>query len=106
MWINNGAVKMKETELKILYLTLEREPFIEILEGRKKAEFRRDCPHWRSRLLNKDGSIKKFDIVQFTNGYNNQCPAMRVEWKGLSCSGQFIIHLGEILETWKTSKLQ
>jgi len=32
------ARKNEEPELRILYLTLKREPFVDILEGRKKIE--------------------------------------------------------------------
>ena len=100
---------MKEPELRILYLTLKREPFVEILEGMKKIEYRWFKPYWITRLHNKE-----YDIVQFTNGYGNDRPAMRVEFKGIKLftgfsplgnGQQYGIILGDILETWKTSKL-
>lgn len=100
---------MKEPEMRILCLTLNREPFVEILEGRKKVEYRWFKPYWITRLHNKE-----YDIVQFSNGYGNDRPAMRVEFKGIriftgsspiGTGQQYAISLGDVLETWKTSKL-
>ena len=79
--------------MKILYLTLYKEPFIEILEGRKKNEYRRNNEYWRKRLINPDGTAKIFDIIQFTNGYGKHRPAMRVEWLGVTI-------IDKILDAW------
>lgn len=96
-------------ELRILYLTLKREPFVDIFEGRKKNEYRWFKPFWIVRLHNKE-----YDVVQFTNGYGNDRPAMRVEFKGIKLftgvspigdGQQYNIKLGDILETWKCENL-
>lgn len=81
-----------------LHLTLNAYWFNEILQGRKKNEYRNITPFWRSRLFYKDGTPKPFDVVQFKNGYATDAPVMVVEFKGLTETSCFDIALGNILE--------
>jgi hypothetical protein len=82
-----------------LTLTLHAWWFNEIYQGRKINEYREDSDHWRKRLLDKNGKLKKFKCVKFINGYGDHRPYMLVEWLACEYFGEFDIHLGKILET-------
>lgn len=64
--------------MKILHLTLKKHWFDEILSGRKKVEYREIKPFWEVRLVG-----KKYDVIQFRNGYESDSPTMQVEYLGL-----------------------
>ena len=103
-----------------LYLVLTKEWFTEILEGRKKEEYRDFTDFYISRLCECDekGEIidfKKYKTVKFQLGYQKNAPQMIVEIKdilietdeGISPENgdflttdncKFVIALGEILE--------
>lgn len=88
---------------KILHLTLLRNWFIEILEGRKLEEYREIKPYWKIRLFNQDGSIKDYGIIIFKNGYARNAPEMRIEFKGVKekiwkNKKVYAIQLGKIFE--------
>ena len=102
------------SEKKILNLTLNKQWFDLILLGQKKQEYREYKKHWCSRLLDKDGNLKSFDEVHFTNGYGSTKPFVSVEFKSIaivngmhhepkndeplnSLSRYFVIHLGKVL---------
>jgi len=97
----------------ILRLTLKKEWFDLIKNGKKKFEYREYKQHWISRLL-KDGT-RNFKEVHFINGYGKHMPSMRVEFTGMQIlegrnieaensepvdvkKKYFVIGLGEILE--------
>lgn len=63
--------------MKILFLTLKKDPFDVTLTGEKKIEYRRKSAWIDSRLIN-----KKYDVIKFTNGYSKNKPWMIVEFKG------------------------
>jgi len=50
-------------------LVLATDPFNVMEEGEKLVEYRDNTPYWRSRLLQKDGSFRKFKEVEFSLGY-------------------------------------
>jgi len=80
--------------MKILNLTLYRKWFDEIASGKKTEEYRSMIPYWTTRLLDND-----FDEVHFRNGYGNDAPFMRVEFKGLDIRNKtYVIKLGKVLE--------
>ena len=60
--------------MNTLYLTLNKEPFYQILSGEKKEEYRRNILYWVKRILKKE-----FDEIFFRNGYTLGRPWMRVE---------------------------
>lgn len=105
---------------KILHLTLKRRWFGLIASGLKGYELREDKQHWRSRLLNRDGSLRDFDEIHFRLGYGLAVPFMRVEFMVTHrlCqekaeqfavhgeevkSGQFVICLGKVIEVKRWS---
>lgn len=107
--------------MKTLHLTLKTGWFDMIAAGDKKEEYREIKPYWETRLLHSPyvdinipglqaDQIKKYEAIEFRNGYSKNARKMTVEWLGLSV-GQpafrwfgreekgiiFIIHLGQIL---------
>lgn len=64
-------------EPKVLKLTLKRKPFAVMLTGEKDFEVRKPSKWILSRLKN-----KKYDNVQFVNGYGNSRPMFFCEYKG------------------------
>ena len=108
-----GSSKGKDN--KQLYLVLAKVWFNEILEGKKKEEFRAFTDHNISRLaICEDGEFidcRQFETVKFQLGYTKDAPQMIVEVKDVyiemedeKCEQlttencEFVIELGEILE--------
>lgn len=91
-------------EKKVLHLTLMKKWFDEILSGSKKFEYREIKPYWTKRLFNLDGSVKKYDLIHFRNGYSKDARNMDVEFLGV-CENIFenekvyAIKLGKILHS-------
>lgn len=103
-----------------LYLVLTKQWFTEILEGRKKEEYRDFTDYYINRLcvLNEEGEIintKNYKTVRFQLGYQKSAPQMVVEVKDIliemdenididkgdlltTDNSNFTIILGEILE--------
>ena len=85
----------------ILYLTLEREWFDDIVRGVKNEEYRELKDYWKKRL---EG--RTYDIVRFRNGYARDAPVMDVEFLGVEKRKDcYAIRLGKILriERWRDS---
>jgi hypothetical protein len=82
----------------VLHLNLHREFFAAIAAKTKRIEYR-DCkPYWRRRLQG-----RKYDFIQFRNGYATKAPEMLVEFRGLRRYGKgrsayYAIRLGRILK--------
>lgn len=67
---------------KILRLSLYAQWFKLILKGNKTIEYR-EIKQWSTSLLHqRDGTKKNFDFILFTNGYGNNRPWMKIEFKG------------------------
>ena len=64
--------------LAILHLNLHREFFAQIAARTKCIEYRDQTAYWRKRL---EG--RKYDVIQFRNGYATNAPVMVVEFRGL-----------------------
>ena len=86
-----------------LHLYLHREWFAAIAAKTKRIEYRAQTPYWRQRL---EG--RKYDVIQFRNGYATNAPEMQVEFRGLRRYGKgrnahYAIRLGRILKIkrWK-----
>lgn len=89
----------------ILHLNLHRQYFAAIVAKTKRMEYRRRTPYWKTRLEN-----RKYDVIQFRNGYATDAPEMQVEFLGvrrIKKDGQnvYAIRLGKILKIrrWKKS---
>jgi hypothetical protein len=53
----------------VLHLNLHREWFASFATKAKRAEYRRRTPYWKTRLEN-----RKYDVIQFRNGYATDAP--------------------------------
>ena len=89
----------------ILHLNLHRQYFAAIVAKTKRIEYRSHTPYWKTRLEN-----RKYDVIQFRNGYATDAPEMQVEFLGvrrIKKDGQnvYAIRLGKILKIrrWKKS---
>lgn len=87
----------------ILHLNLHRDPFADIVAGKKPTEYRECTPYWKARL---EG--RSYDIIQFRNGYATKAPVMTVEFLGTKKvrkrgNPHYAIQLGRILslKRWK-----
>ena len=90
--------RLKPIHRKVLAMTLNREPFDQIVRGEKKTEYREYKAFWRERLIG-----IRYDEVHFRNGYAPNAPFMRIQYRGLWIYGTgrsryFGIRLGKILE--------
>jgi len=79
-------------------LNLHRVHFAAIVAGTKKTEYRAYSPYWRRRIQD-----RRYDVIQFRNGYATKAPAMTVEYRGYRVQGAgrnkvFAIRLGRLLE--------
>ena len=57
---------------KILHIIIKKEPYSEILAGKKTEEVRELCPFWDSRLIefvNDEPVWRQYDIIRFHLGY-------------------------------------
>ena len=69
-----------------------------VAERKKRIEYRKQTPYWQRRL---EG--RKYDFIQFRNGYATKAPVMLVEFLGVrkygkGRSGYYAIRLGRILK--------
>ena len=89
--------------LRILRLTLKRKWFDMIAIGEKREEYRTPGKWINSRIHG-----KKYDVIEFKNGYGANVPTMIVEYKGATHgigkpewggTGEhvLVIHLGAVL---------
>lgn len=94
----------------VLRLTIKKKWFDLISSGIKKEEYREVKPYWISRLMLTDGTFKKFDKIEFINGYKKDSPRITTECNGIikgfgnpdlgafKDKEVFIIKLGNVLE--------
>lgn len=69
--------------MKILYLTLTKEPFETMETGLKDKEYREPSAWIRSRLIDKKtGNPKHYDVVLFRNGYEMNKPYFAATYLG------------------------
>jgi len=105
--------------MKTLHLSLKKLPFDVMVTGEKTEEFRIDSAWIISRMFNKDGTPKNYDVIKFTNGYGSDKPYFICNYEGfrqnVACvpahtysngfefegmaDNNFIIYLGLIIET-------
>ena len=90
--------------MNTLKLTLKKKWFDLIDQGIKTEEYREIKPYWYKRLVFeyeesfKDTfitSMKTFDLVEFTNGYNSTSPKIVLECQNISV-GQGLTEWGAV----------
>ena len=65
---------------KVLKLTLKKKWFDLMQSGEKKIEFREPSDWIFSRLLDENGDVKKYDLIEFKNGYGKNAPCFCCEF--------------------------
>ena len=73
-----GPMPRLVVPLRVLRLTLKKKWFDMIASGEKKSEYRLPSQWILSRLP----SGKRYDVVEFANGYGKHVPRVTVEFKG------------------------
>ena len=91
-------MKFDSSTVSVLHLNLHRKWFAAIAAKTKRTEYRRRTPYWKTRL-----EKRKYDVIQFRNGYATDAPEMLVEFRGLRRYGKgrnayYAIRLGKILK--------
>jgi hypothetical protein len=82
-----------------LRLTLNRHWFDQIVSGKKTVEYREIKPYWTARL-EWGGRVRRFNRIEFRNGYHAGARTVTVECLGITKnlqSGFYEIRLGRIL---------
>ena len=83
--------------METLKIIIKKEWFDKIANGTKKTEYREASPFWDSRLLDKNGKKRKYDRIEFINGYNTDARRMVTGFEGVSeRDGVFHIKIGKI----------
>jgi hypothetical protein len=95
--LRNKRAEMKKFEYPTLKLFIKREWFDQIQTGKKKIEYRDNSPFWRSRLYDKNGKKRKYESIEFINGYKRYAPRMCTTFKGFDLKRNSIhIHIGKV----------
>ena len=90
---------MGKTEKSILKIVIKGEWFDEIASKKKKIEYREYTPFWISRLYDKDGRKRYYDLIEFINGYNTDARRMITKYEGFNKKGNLLhIHIGKIIK--------
>src|SRR5579863_1810950 len=74
--------KKELDEAKILKFNLKTEPFMVMVTGEKKVEYRDIKPWMNSRLFDKDGNPRIYDFVKFTLAFGNDKPYFICRFNG------------------------
>lgn len=91
---------MKKSELATLKIVIKGEPFDMIKSKAKKIEYREVTPFWISRLYDKNGKKRVYELIEFINGYNTDARRMVTKYEGFSKKGGiFHIYVGKILKS-------
>jgi hypothetical protein len=109
---------------KVLHLSLRKLPFDVMSTGEKNQEFRKYSKWIHSRLFDKNGNLKNYDLVKFTNGYGKDKPYFICDFNGVKQANKnihkeysnglivneltdvdYIIQLGNVIETGNFIKL-
>jgi hypothetical protein len=101
----------KLNSMKTLHLTILRAYFDEILQGKKKEEYREASPYWLRRLKQEADHRRPltFTHVAFRNGYNPDSPSLTIELEDIELmtfrqpQGKkerlFVLFLGKLIST-------
>ena len=88
---------MKTIEKPTLKIVIKREWFDKIITQEKKTEYRKVSPFWTSRLYDKNGKKRTYDLIEFINGYNTNSRRLITEFIGFEKKqGEYHIHIGKI----------
>ena len=90
---------MKIDNKASLKIVIKKQWFDEIASGKKKIEYREVKPFWQSRLYDANGKKRKYDNIEFINGYNVDAKRMFTKYEGFDKKGmKFNIKIGKIIK--------
>jgi hypothetical protein len=90
---------MKKDSKPTLKVVIKGEPFDMIKAKTKVIEYREVTPFWISRLYDKNGKKREYELIEFINGYNKDARRMVTKFVGFSKKGGlFHIFVGQILK--------
>jgi len=82
---------------EVLKIVIKGEWFDLISSNKKKIEYREVTPFWISRLYDKNGKKRTYQLIEFINGYNKDARRMISEYNGFNKKGNlFHIQIGKI----------
>ena len=85
--------------METLVIVIKSEWFDQIAAKTKTIEYRDVTPFWTSRLFDKDGKRRKYDRIEFINGYNKDARRMITGFEGFNIRGQtYNIKIGKIFK--------
>jgi hypothetical protein len=88
--------------METLKIVIKKEWFDEIASGKKKIEYRDISPFWTSRLYDKNGKKRVYDLIEFINGYNTDARRKVTKYEGFQKRGNFYnIQVGKIVKRSK-----
>ena len=83
--------------METLKIVIMREWFDQIAARQKTIEYRQVTPFWTSRLFDKNGKKRKYDRIEFINGYNKDARRMITGFEGFSKRKDlYLIKVGKI----------
>jgi hypothetical protein len=89
---------MNKPTKAILKIVIKGEWFDQIAAKKKKIDYREYTPFWISRLYDKDGKKRNYDLIEFINGYNKDARRMIVKYEGFNKKGDvLLIKIGKII---------
>lgn len=89
---------MNKTEKSTLKIVIKAEWFDQIASKKKKIEYRELTAFWTSRLYDKDGKKRHYDLIEFINGYNTDARRLITKYEGFSKKGDLLlIKIGKII---------
>lgn len=90
---------MKNVDSTVLKIVIKGEWFDQIAAKKKKIEYRDVSPFWSSRLYDKNGKKRTYDMIEFINGYNTDARRLFTKFEGFQRKGElFHIYIGKILK--------
>lgn len=94
-----NAVKPIKAEKPTLKIVIKGEWFDMIMAKTKKIEYREVTPFWTSRLYDKAGKKREYELIEFINGYNTDSRRMITKYEGFNKKGGlFLIQIGKIIK--------
>lgn len=73
--------------MRVLHLSLKREPFEVMVTGEKTVEYREPSDWILNRLVYPHGERKHYDVVKITHGYAADAPYFIAKYLGFTKAG-------------------
>lgn len=82
-----------------LKIIIKKEWFNQIVAGTKPIEYRAVVPFWTSRLFDAEGKRRKYDQIEFINGYNKDARRLITTFEGFTKrNNTYCIKIGKIIK--------